>query len=76
MEGILVSENGKATLPQHRFEEIISQRLGKGGPLDGWEAGIKKLDQADGLKDLIKMMVDRPDSNGFRWVLFKYCLSI
>jgi Fe-S-cluster containining protein len=46
LEGILVSENGKATLPHHRFEEIISQRLGKGEPLDGWEARIKKLDQA------------------------------
>lgn len=55
LEGIHVSENGKATLPHHRFEEIISQRLGKGGHLDGWEARIKKLDQADGLKDLIKM---------------------
>ena len=55
MEGIPVSENGKAPLPDHRFEEIISQRLGKGGYLDDWEARIKKLDQADGLEDLIKM---------------------
>jgi hypothetical protein len=54
LEGIPVSENGKATLP-HRFEEIISQRLDKGGHLDDWEARIKKLDQADGLKDLIKV---------------------
>jgi hypothetical protein len=55
LEGIPVSENGKATLPHHRLEEIISQRLGQGGYLDDWEARIRKLDQADGFEDLIKM---------------------
>jgi len=55
LEGISVSENGKATLPHHRFEELISQGLGKGGHLDDWEARIRKLDQANGLEGLIKM---------------------
>ena len=55
LEGIPVSENGKAIFPHHRFEEIISHRLGKGGHLDDWEVKIKKLDQAGGLEDLIKM---------------------
>ena len=47
------------TVACHRFEEIISQRLDKrldkGGHLDDWEGRIKKLDQAYGLRDLIKM---------------------
>ena len=55
LEGISVSENGKATLPHHRFEELISQRLGKGGHLDDWEARIRKLDQANGWEGLTKM---------------------
>jgi len=55
LEGISIPENGKATLPHHRFEELISQRLGKGGHLDDWEARVRKLDQADGLEDLIRM---------------------
>jgi hypothetical protein len=55
LDGIPVSENAKTTFPHHRFEEIISQRLGQGGYLDDWEARIGKLDRADGLEDLIKM---------------------
>ncbi len=46
---------GKDTFPHHRFEELISQRLEKGGHLDEWEDGVRKLDQADGLMDLVKM---------------------
>ncbi len=53
--GIPVSGNGVATFPHHPFEELISQRLDKGGHLDDWEGRIRKLDQADGLRDLIKM---------------------
>jgi hypothetical protein len=55
LEGIPLSENGKATLSHHRFEELLSRRLGEGGHLDDWEAKIKKLDQAGGLEDLIMM---------------------
>jgi len=55
LEGIPVSENGKATLPHHKVEELISQRLREGGYLDDWEPRNKKLDEADGLEDLIKM---------------------
>jgi len=53
--GIPVSKNGKATFPHHRLEELISQRLEKGGYLDEWEERVRKLDQADGLGDLMKM---------------------
>jgi hypothetical protein len=45
---------GNATFPHHRFEELISQRLEKGGHLDEWEDRVRKLDQPDGLMDLIK----------------------
>jgi hypothetical protein len=55
LEGIPISENGKATLPHYRLEEIISQRLRKGGYLADWEARVEKLDQTDGLKHLMNM---------------------
>ena len=55
LEGIPILENGKATFPHYRFEELIFQRLGKGEYLDDWEARIKELGQADGLEDLMKM---------------------
>jgi hypothetical protein len=55
LEGIPLSENGKANPPHHRLEEIISQGLREGGYLDDWEARIRKLDRADGLEDLMKM---------------------
>lgn len=55
LEGIPASKNGKVAFPHHRFEELIFQRLEKGGHLDEWEDRIRKLDQADGLKELIKM---------------------
>jgi hypothetical protein len=53
LEGIPVSENGRTPFPHHRLEEIISQRVSQGGHLDDWEARIRKLDQTDGLEDLI-----------------------
>jgi hypothetical protein len=49
------SPYGTAMLPHHRLEEISSQRLGKSGNVDDWEARIHKLDQAGGLEDLMKM---------------------
>jgi Fe-S-cluster containining protein len=55
LEGIPASEGGRATVPHHRFEEIISQRLQKGGHLDEREDRVRKLDQADGLEDFMKM---------------------
>ncbi len=55
LEGIPVSENGKAILAHHRLEEIVSQRLRKGGYLDDWEARIEKLDQTGGPEYLMKM---------------------
>jgi len=50
-----ILESGRTPFPHHRLEKIISQRLGEGGHLDGWEARIRKLDQAEGLEGLIKM---------------------
>ena len=55
LEGIPVAENGKTTLPHQWFEEIISQRLSQGGHLDDWEARLRKLDQANGWEELVKM---------------------
>jgi hypothetical protein len=55
LEGIPISENGKARFPHHRIEELISQRLREGGYLDDWEAKIEKLDQTDGLEVLFRM---------------------
>jgi len=55
LEGISVSEDRKTAFPHHRLEEIGSQRLGQGGHLDDWQAKIGKLDQADGLEELMKM---------------------
>jgi len=46
---------GKAPFPHHRFEGLVSQGLAEGGHLDAWEDRARKLDQADGLMDLIRM---------------------
>ena len=46
---------GKVPFPHHRFEGLVSQRLAEGGHLDEWEDRARKLDQADGLVDLIRM---------------------
>jgi len=42
-------------VPYHRLEGFISQRLEKGEHLVEWEDRVRKLDQADGLEDLMKM---------------------
>jgi len=55
LEGISISENGKAKLPLHRIEALISQRLRRGGYLDDWETRIENLDQAGGLEGLARM---------------------
>ncbi len=55
LEGLPASKDGKTAFPHHRFEELISQRLEKGGHLDEWEGKVRKLDQAAGLEELIKM---------------------
>ncbi len=55
MEGIPVSANGKTLFSNDRIEEIISQELGQGGHLKEWGVRVRKLDQADGLEELIKM---------------------
>jgi len=55
LEGVPISESGRAHLPHHRVEKLISQRLREGGYLDDWKAKIEKLDRADGLEDSVRM---------------------
>jgi hypothetical protein len=55
LEGIPVSKNGKTTLLHYRIEELISQKLRRGGYLDNWQARVEKLSQTDGLNDLAGM---------------------
>jgi Fe-S-cluster containining protein len=55
LEGIPVSENGKALLPHRRIEELLSHRFRGGGYLWDWEAKIEKLDRVDGPESLIRM---------------------
>jgi hypothetical protein len=53
--GIPISENGKARLPHHRIEELISHRFREGGYLWDWEAKIEELDRVDGPEGLVRM---------------------
>lgn len=55
LKGVPIAKNGRAHLPHDLVEKIISQRLSEGGYLDDWKAKIRKLDQADGLEDLLRM---------------------
>lgn len=55
LEGIHISEDGKAKVPHHRIESLISQRLREGGYLDGWKAKIEELDRVRGVNRLTEM---------------------
>jgi hypothetical protein len=55
LEEIPILENGKAHLPHHQVEELLSRRLKEGGFVDDWEAKIEKLDGVDGLKGLARI---------------------
>jgi Fe-S-cluster containining protein len=55
LDGICISEDGKAELPHHRIEGLIFQKLEEGGYLKEWEAKVEQLDRTDGLKRLTEM---------------------
>ncbi len=55
LEGIYVSEGGKAELPHRCIEELLSQMLQQGGYLQEWEAKMEQLDHAEGLRQFMKM---------------------
>jgi Fe-S-cluster containining protein len=55
LEGIPILENGKAHLPHHRIEGTLFQRLEEGGYLNEWAAKIKRLEGADGLRELVRI---------------------
>ncbi len=55
LDGICISDDGKATLPHHRIEGLILQKLEGGGYLEEWEAKVEQLDRTDGLKRLTEM---------------------
>jgi hypothetical protein len=55
LDGIRISEDGKARLPHHRIEGLVCQILEEGGYMEEWEAKVERLDHADGLKRLTEM---------------------
>jgi hypothetical protein len=55
LDGICISEDGKAELPHHRIEDLIFRKLEEGGYLKEWEAKVEQLDRTDGLKRLTEM---------------------
>jgi hypothetical protein len=55
LEGIRISDDGKAKLPHRRIEGLIFQKLEEGGYLEEWEAKVEQLDRTDGLKRLTEM---------------------
>ena len=55
LDGISLSEDGKARLPHHRIEGLVCQILEEGGYIEEWEAKVEQLDRADGLKRLTEM---------------------
>jgi hypothetical protein len=55
LEGIHISEDGKAKIPHRRIEGLISRRLRGGGYLDEWKAKIEELDRVGGVNRLTQM---------------------
>jgi Fe-S-cluster containining protein len=55
LEGVNISDKGKAKIPHHRIEEIILQRFFEGGYWNEWKSKIEKLDQTNGLDVLARM---------------------
>jgi len=52
LEGIQISEEGRAKMPHHRIEGLVLQRLEAGGYWNDWEVKIEKLDRGEGLNHL------------------------
>lgn len=55
LNGIRISEDGKAQLPHHQIEDLIFQLFEQGGYLKEWEAKVEQLDRTDGLTRLTEM---------------------
>ncbi len=55
LNGIRISEEGKAELPHRCIEDLLSQILEQGGYLQEWEAKMEQFDRAEGLKQFMKM---------------------
>jgi len=55
LEGILIPEQGKAKIPLHRIEELISMKLSQGGYKQDWEDKIARLERPGGLDALAEM---------------------
>ena len=55
LEGVNISEEGRAQIPHHRIEEIIFQRFFEGGYWDEWKTKIEQLDRTNGLDVLARM---------------------
>jgi hypothetical protein len=55
LEGVPVSAGEKIKIPHQQIEGLISQRLGKGGYFDEWEAKVEQLDRADGRNRFVEM---------------------
>ena len=55
LEGVDISEDGKAKISHHRIEEIILQRFFEGGYWDEWRTKIEQLDRGNGLDILARM---------------------
>lgn len=73
LEGISISANGKAYLPHHRIEELVSKRLREGGYLNDWEAKVEALDRSDGLESLTRM---KPWTDQMAMASDRFSLSI
>lgn len=55
LNGIRISEDGKAELPHRCIEDLVFRILEQGGYLQEWEAKMEKLDCAEGLRQFIEM---------------------
>jgi hypothetical protein len=55
LEGVPVSAGEKIKIPHQQIEGLISQRLGKGGYFDEWEAKVEQLDRADGRSRFVEL---------------------
>jgi len=55
LEGINLSDGGKAKIPHYRIEEIIFERFLGGGYWDEWKAKIEQLDRTNGFDVLTRM---------------------
>lgn len=55
LQGASFSEDGMVHLPHQQIEGLLSQKLEEGGYWNEWKVRIDKLDQTDGLKELIKI---------------------